>query len=221
MEEFRGVNVKTAISFIEKHGILLVFPIDNRKEPRSLWSCFFPRSEMRWEWDDGGDDRVAKLWHLREQLSSSGQVIYAKWFRGRATVLSREVFTAMLSAVGSSRKPHDGLTPQALEVLGALELDSPMSTKELKLATDLRGKFHERAYERAMKELWSRLLIVGCGERDDGAFPSLLLGSTQLIFEELWQESLKMSAAGGIAILKSKLPGDSLFLKYFLKLYKT
>ncbi len=37
-----------------------------------------------------------------------------------------------------------------------------------------------------MKELWSRLLIMGVGEVDDGAFPSLNMSATRLRFEDLW-----------------------------------
>lgn len=40
---------------------------------------------MHWEWDDAGDKRVADLWHLREELSRSGErVVYTKWFQNRA-----------------------------------------------------------------------------------------------------------------------------------------
>jgi hypothetical protein len=58
------VTLAIAVALIEKIGILLVYPIENKKEPQSLWSEFFPRTAMRWEWDLNGDDRVVKLWHL-------------------------------------------------------------------------------------------------------------------------------------------------------------
>src|SRR5262245_39894917 len=86
-----------AIHAIQRHGMLLVFPIDNAREPKSLWSVFYPRAKMRWEWDENGDDRVSRLWHLREELSRSGRVVYGKWFRGRATFFSRDLFRALLS----------------------------------------------------------------------------------------------------------------------------
>src|SRR5205809_926272 len=96
------MKISSAVSAIEKNGILLVYPIDNRKEPPSLWSSFFPKSQMRWEWDTGGDHRVADLWRLREELSRSGKVVYAKWYRGRATFFSKQVFTWMLALLESS-----------------------------------------------------------------------------------------------------------------------
>jgi hypothetical protein len=37
-----------------------------------------------------------------------------------------------------------------------------------------------------MKALWSRLLVVGIGEVPDGAFPSLAVAATELMFEDAW-----------------------------------
>ncbi|MDB5037548.1 MAG: hypothetical protein JWQ35_1076 [Bacteriovoracaceae bacterium] len=90
------MNFRSAVSAVNKAGSLLVFPIKNQREPASLWSEFFPKSVMRWEWDQDGDSRVADLWHFREKLSSSGKVVYSKWFRGRATLFSRELLPSFL-----------------------------------------------------------------------------------------------------------------------------
>ena len=169
--------------------MLLVFPLQNQKEPKSIWSHFFPRSQMRWEWNDNGDNRVADLWHLREELSRSNRVVYSKWFRGRATFFSREVFVALLADIERRLPCPRGLTPEAWRILSLLNESSPQSTKQLKRGAQLEGKFLEPTYQKATQELWQRLLIVGHGEVDDGAFPSLAVGSTQLLFEDLWKKA--------------------------------
>ena len=184
-----AVKVETAIAKIEKRGILLVFPITNRAEPRSLWSELHPRVTMRWEWDESGDGRVVELWRIRERLARSGDVVYAKWFRGRATLFALPVFRGMLSMLQIAGDLTFGLSPQAKKLLDILEDDSPQSTKALRGNADLQGRANEAIYTRALKELWSRLLIVGAGEVDDGAFPSLAIGATRLLFEDLWLES--------------------------------
>src|SRR5687768_18617515 len=125
------MNRRSAISAIEKHGLVLVFPIDNRREPHSLWYHFFPRSQMRWEWDEDGDSRVAELWHLREELSRSGKVVYVKWFRHRATFFSKEMFSAMLASYSRLAPPPRHLSPEARQCLAALDESSPLSTKQL------------------------------------------------------------------------------------------
>jgi hypothetical protein len=211
------MNKKGAIEAIRKHGALLVFPINNRKEPLSIWAHFFPRSEMKWEWDEEGDDRVADLWHLRTELSRSGKVVYTKWYQGRATFFSREVFTGLLRLLESAREPHAGLGEEARRILEVLEFDSPISTKELKRATDLRGRDLESTFQRGMKELWNRFLIVGFGEVEDGAFPSLAVGATRLIFEDLWEASLAISEEEARAIVGKKLVSGSKFAAYLEK----
>ena len=206
------MDLRSAVSKVNKRGMLLVFPINNKKEPASLWAEFFPRKEMRWEWDEGGDNKVGELWHLREQLSTSGKVVYSKWFRGRATVTSFELFRAMVRILA-----HDDgrMSFQAREQIDLLLEDSPLSTKQLKKLADLQGKDNERVYTASQKELWSRLLIVGFGEVDEGAFPSLAIGATQVIFEDLWRDGHALKEAEAREIIDKYLPGGSLFRKYF------
>lgn len=200
------MNSKKAISAIEKYGALLVYPIHNQKDPASLWSVFFPRTQMRWEWDQNGDTRVSDLWTLRMNLSRSGKVVYTKWYQGRATFFSKEIFVALLSVMGSTRGGHPELTPEARQILDLLRSDSPLSTKLIKRLTDLRGRALESLFQKALKQLWNRLLIVGFGEVDDGAFPSLAIGTTQLLFEDLWEKARETNPTDAMFLLEQKLP---------------
>jgi hypothetical protein len=205
------VNKRSAIAAVERLGACLVFPLDNHAEPPSLWSHFHPRTKMRWEWDAGGDNRVPELWHLRSELSSSGQVAYVKWFRGRATLLSLPLFSALVRLVAMDEEL--GLGPEARRLYQCYEEQSPLSTKEVKAQAELQGKLNERAYERGMKELWSRLLVVGCGEQDDGAFPSLLVGASKWLLESAWRTGRAMPLAEAEAVRDRFLPKGSLFRK--------
>lgn len=209
------MNQRSAISRINKNGVLLVFPINNAKEPHSLWSEFHPRTKMKWEWDDEGDNKVAEMWMLMKRLSDCDQVVYSKWFRGRATFFSRELFAAMLSLYMQQEELTNGLSRTAREILDALESDSPLSTKELKKITELQGRLNEPMYSRAMKELFSKLLIVAYGEVDDGAFPSLAVGATKLIYEDLWLAAQQMDIKEAQAILDRKVPPGTKVRKFF------
>lgn len=209
-----SMDVRGAVAKINKRGILLVYPVQNRREPPSLWTELHPRSEMRWEWDDGSDSRVAALWHLREQISKSGKAVYAKWYQSRATFFSKALFPQVLSALGA----HEGhLSPAARGVLRVLEEDSPLSTKELKRRTGLVGKRFEKEYDKALKELWRGLFIVGWGEVDDGAFPSLNMGATSLLFDALWSEAQGLDRKAAEATVAQELGADSLFFKFLQK----
>jgi len=180
------VSVGRARKIVDRLGIALVYPIPKRPEIPSLWSQLYPKSAMSWSWDADADPRVAEVWQLREALARSGEVAYAKWFRGRATLFSLPVFHALLGAIARVGDPRLGLSSDALAILEALHERSPLSTKELRSAVGLKGREHERAFTAAMKALWERLLVVGVGEVDDGAFPSLAVAATELMFEDLW-----------------------------------
>jgi hypothetical protein len=181
-------NKALARSAIEQTGALLVYPLANREDPPSLWRVLHPRVAMRWAWDQGADDRVIKLWQLREELAREKQVVYGKWYRGRAVFFSKALFVSMLAV---TQKLEEPLSDEASELLALLLSDSPQSTKQLRREAGLSGRASEHVWTRAMRELWERLLIVGVGEVDDGAFPSLAVGATRAIFEDLWEQALE------------------------------
>lgn len=214
-------NLRSAISAINKHGVLLVFPHNNKPEPLSLWRYFYPRSRMNWEWSDKGDNRVPIIWHLREALSRSGKVVYTKWFQGRATFVSFDLFTALLSHVVALHDPRIGLNPAALNILKALEEDSPLATRELRMYSDLSGKENESQFNKGIKELWNRLLIVGYGEKEEGGFPSLAVGATRLIFEELWDNACTLQVSKRDNIIETFLPKLSIWHKRYVKFQKS
>lgn len=193
-----------AIQLVNQHAALLVFPIKNKKEPLSLWKCLYPRSEMRWEWDQEGDDRVADLWHLRAQLAESRKVVYSKWYQNRATLLRLDLLPSLLVALNRDDR---AMYEQIVE-------SSPISTKELKKRLDLKGSSHEAAFQRSLQNLFRRLLIVGTGEVEDGAFPSLAVGATKFIFEEEWQRALKLSGSHATQEIEHAFEDAPLFWKY-------
>ena len=213
-----------AVKLLNQHGILLVFPVNNDPNPNSLWHCLHPRSPMKWEWDSDGDRRVAKLWHTRAELAQSSEVVYSKWYKGRATFFSKDCFKALLAGrlfrgnfVGRSaldtRRLESQLSPLARDLLSHLHDSSPLSTKQLKAAADLKGRANERRWNRALKELWTDGWIVGFGEVDDGAFPSLAIGATSLLFEDLWREAMELSLGEAATIFEETLDLKSKFWK--------
>ncbi len=214
------MTVAKALHFMKNRGMLLVFPQANRKEPASLWAEFFPRTKMRWEWDETGDNRVGELWMLRERLSLSRKVVYSKWFRQRATLIAIDLFPALLKLANPDFPEVRGLSLNAREILDLLDEDSPLSTKQLKKLTGLQGRASEATYQRALKELWDRFLIVAYGEVDEGAFPSLAIGSTRVIFENLWGEAISFSTAEASAVVNERMPEDTSFRKYWQTLNK-
>lgn len=208
-------TVSAAKRHIERHGVLLLFPVDNRPEPMSLWSCFFPGVKMDWDWSEDGDGRVAELWHLREALSRQDDVAYTKWYRSRATFVSAEIFIALLNEVSPRDPDGYNMGIEARVILEVLEGDSPLPTKRLRNFCELEGKQFEREFNRGMRELWSRLLVVGQGEVEEGGFPSLAVGATRLLFEEFWDQARSLGSAEARRLIESKIDQRSLLGKNY------
>ena len=175
---------------------------------------------MVWDWNDEGDEHVWKMWQLMKQLSDCREVVYSKWYQGRATFFSPELFTVMLATRRSHQIARHELSETAHVLFEVLENNSPLSTKQLKEFTDLRGRANEAAYSRGMKELFQNLMIVGFGEVDDGAFPSLAVGATELLFEDLWRDGRELSKESASRTLNRLMPLGSLFRRQFDKTLK-
>lgn len=206
-----------AIDRINTKGVLLVYPIKNQPEPASLWSEFYPRSKMDWSWDSDADGRVSQMWGLMKSLSDSGHVVYSKWYRGRATFFSKELFANLLAL---TRPSTSGRWPSsASDIFEVLSSDSPQSTKVLKRATGLTGKDFSAEFDRSMRFLYQNFLLVTFGEVDDGAFPSAAVGTTPLLFESVWEKSKGIPRDQALKVVNSYLPPQSAVGKFFDKLH--
>lgn len=214
-------KMSDAIKAINRNGVLLVFPNNNKPTPKSIWSEFYPKTKLKWEWDDNGDQKVFKMWQLMKELSTCKDVVYSKWQSGRATFFSRELFVALIAVLKNEAPLTFKLSVQAKALLTELESDSPLSTRDLKKLTGLQGKDNEGSYNRGMRELFSRFLIVGFGEVDDGAFPSLAVGATQHIYEDLWLEATELDLESAQERVDQLMPMGTEFRKYFEKVRST
>ena len=172
---------------------------------------------MIWDWNEDSDHRVGDMWQMMKRLSDCREVVYSKWYQGRATFFSQDLFIAMLALRQTHRTARHELSGTARHIFEVLENNSPLSTKQLKEFTDLQGRHNEAAYTRGMKELFQRLLIVGFGEVEDGAFPSLAVGATELLFEDLWKESAGLSAEKAKRTIDQLMPEKSHFRRYYEK----
>lgn len=170
---------------------------------------------MIWEWNEDSDDRIGDMWLLMKKLSDSRDVVYSKWYQGRATFFSRDLFRALLALY----LPEDQvpLARTSMNLLECLESDSPLSTKQLKKLTDLQGRDNESEYNRGLKTLFQKFLIVGFGEVEDGAFPSLAVGATRILYEDLWIESRELSPKEAQVTVNKYMPLGSLTRKFLDK----
>jgi len=217
----RATPFYRSIDEIESKGITLVFPAKNRSDVFSLWKTFYPRTPLRWEWSDDGDDKVFKMWQLMKELSDCEQVVYSKWYQGRATFFSRSLFSALLRFSQDQPKAFIDQPEGVRALMDCLEEDSPLSTKELKARSGLKGQSFAAVYNRSIKWCFLRFLVVGFGEVEDGAFPSLLIGSTRLIYEDLVHQAGEMSQEESLKIIDRYMPKGSSFRRQLDRIFVT
>lgn len=203
------------IQIINEEGCVLVYPINNKPNPKSVWSALTPRKKMVWDWNDEGGDQIVKLWHIKIELSLSREVIYLKWYSNRAVFMSKEVFIHLLAFLNENPK---NLSRSAQTALEHLLMDSPQSTRVLKQNLELVGRDNETRYNKTLRELWDRLLIVAYGETEDSSFPSLNMAATETLFENEWNLAQDISPKKAETFLIQKLGPDNLFLKYAQKI---
>ncbi len=220
-------KLKKQIDMINQHHCLMVFPIKNKPDIMSLWKALYPKTTMRWEWTEDADNRVVQLWHSREQLSKSGEVVYSKWFQNRATFFSKKLFVQLL-AYFETAKTYDmilnGNKNQSRNmrlILEALDMDSPISTKQVKEACELQGRLNEPAFNKTTKYLWQNLCLIAFGEINDSSFPSLGYASPKILFEDLWLESQKISVATAEKEIVLLLKSQPEVLKWLGKIKKS
>jgi hypothetical protein len=179
-------HLQGALEFIEREGRVAVFPEKNKKKKGaivSLWELFYPRTKMSWEWDDSADNRVVKLWWLKNEIARTQQVLYGRFFGNRPVYVSKKEASKILATI----KPKP-LSPLAREILARLEDNSPQ-TKRM-LARALRDEGWEPSkgeFERALLDLQKNFQIVSLGdsEREAGPMPSSEYAAISLIFPDL------------------------------------
>jgi len=209
-----------ALAAINEQHVQLVYPIKNAREPRSLWHSLHPRSAMRWDWSEDADQRVVDLWHLKDDLCLGREVVYAKWFRGRATFFSRAIFVPILALLGPTRAEALRRDANASRLYDELLENSPQTPRRLRQAADLSGSDSRSEYERGVKLLWEQLVIVGTGEVDEGQFPALAMGATRHIHEDLWEEAHGMEPRDAQERLRRLLPAASPFSRFLYRLMR-
>lgn len=212
--------IEKSIEKINQKKLLLVFPITNKQDPPSLWFQLFPRVPMDWNWSEDGDNRVVQMWQLMKTLSDCRRVIYSKWYQNRATFFSNDFFTHMLAYQKHTLHSHIEWTSTEKLLLEILRNNSPMSTKELKAESGLKGKLFEAEYTRSLKKLFLHQYIVAYGEVEDGAFPSLAIGATETLYEEEWLAADAISLKDCELEMRRVAKSSAAFQNYFKKQLK-
>lgn len=154
---------KQALRFIEHAGFCVLFPVNNVPLP-SLYFAVAKRLPARW------GKHAELIWSWRESLTEKRSAFYAKYFKGRATFISRKFlpyFVAMhqYSAASEPERLYaDGrISADARFLWETLQKHGAMPTLELRHACDLVTKQGNVRFKKAILELQHLLIVSHAG----------------------------------------------------------
>lgn len=158
------------LDFINQQGVVSVFPSKSRKAPLSLFKFLHPRSEFSWVWDEHGDDKVVKLWWLKNEIAATRKVLYGRFFTGQPVFVSLQ--QAKILQANAQRRHLGALETYILE---QLNLSSPQTLRMLKRQAKHEGvEFLRSDWQRALLGLQKQFLVSSLGDstRENGPMPS-------------------------------------------------
>jgi hypothetical protein len=173
----RVSTLAEARKFIDATGFCMLFPVNNVPLPSLYWMV-----TRRGPDDDFVFDKYfERIWHWKDELPRRRRACYAKYFRGRGTLISLQqlpYFLAMRETVVApgdhARFYADGrIRDDARVIWRALEEHGPLATLELRHLSHMETKAGNVRFKRAMSDLQMLLVVVHFGsEQETGAWAS-------------------------------------------------
>jgi hypothetical protein len=173
----RVETLAEARQFIDATGFCMLFPVNNVPLPSLYWMV-----TRRGPDDDFVFDKYfERIWQWKDELPRRRGACYAKYFRGRGTLISFQqlpYFLAMRETVAApgdhARLYADGrICDDARVIWKALEEHGPLATLELRHLSHMETKAGNVRFKRAMLDLQMLLVVVHFGtEQETGAWAS-------------------------------------------------
>jgi hypothetical protein len=121
------------------------------------------------------DEETGKVWLLRGRLAQLGEAWYGEWLRRKGTFVAVALLPAALRWLGTPADEQGGValagaaSPEARSLFEALLVEGPLSSVELRRATDLTGAERTATFSRALTALRRRMLITTYGVEGGGS----------------------------------------------------
>lgn len=182
----RVASLTDARKYVDALGFCVLFPVKGVALPSLHWAVT-GRAKLVF------DQQFAKLWGWKDELPRRRRAVYAKFFRGRGTLISLEHlphFLAMhetaTSAGDHARFYSDGrIRDDARVIWEALAENGPLATLELRHLCRMERKPGNARFKRAIAELQRLLVVIHFGaEKETGAWESNRFELTSRVFPE-------------------------------------
>jgi len=163
-------RLRSCLEFIQREGVVSVFPAKGKRALPSLFRFLHPRSSFSWVWDENGDDKVVKLWWLKNEIAASKKVLYGRFFTNQPVFVAFARAKELRAQV--QRVPLGELDRYVLELL---EQNSPQTLRMMKRQARLEGRdFLRSEWQKSLLKLQKQFLICSLGDstRESGPMPS-------------------------------------------------
>jgi len=139
MEESMIHTEKEALAFIEKHGLVTLFPIKNSRFP-SLYHSTAGKSR---------EEKFEKAWTWADNLAQQKKIYYGKLVGKQVTLVSLGIFPYMFKLYQNKEE----LNETAKKVLAYLTQHGATSTTNLRKELKLMGKERKSEFTKAIGQL--------------------------------------------------------------------
>jgi hypothetical protein len=185
----RVTTLADAVKFIDAAGFCTLFPVTNVPLP-SLYYAVTGRDAA-----DGVifDEQFLKIWDWKDELPRRKRALYAKYFRGKGTFVSRRQLPYFLSMRETAAAPGDHerfyregrIHDDARSIWHALAEHGPLATLELRHACKMETVAGNVRFKRAILDLQCLLVVSHFGsEQETGAWASGRYELTSRAFSE-------------------------------------
>jgi hypothetical protein len=173
----RILSLAEAVKFIDAAGYCMLFPVKNTPLPSLYYAVTRRGLHGKWKWDKYS----SMVWRWKDELPRRRRAFYAKYFRGRGTLISLQLLPHFLAMRESAVAPGDyerfysegRIREDARVIWEALEEHGPLATLELRNACKMDTQAGNVRFKRAILELQCMLIVVHFGaEQETNAWAS-------------------------------------------------
>jgi hypothetical protein len=162
-----------AVKYIDAAGYCMLFPVTNVPLPSLYYAVARrnPHEKMIW------DKYSMMVWRWKDELPRRRRAYYAKYFRGRGTLISLRQLPNFLAVQDAPTSPGDHdrfysdgrIGADARVIWEALDEHGPLATLELRHACKMDSKAGNVRFKRAILELQRQLIAVHFGAEQETA----------------------------------------------------
>ena len=169
----RVLTLAEAVKYINATGYCMLYPVGNVPLPSLYYAITHRNPHTDFVWDKYS----VMLWRWKDELPRRRRAFYAKYFRGRGTLISLKMLPyflavreAVVTAGDHERFYADGrIHEDARVVWEALEEHGPLATLELRHACKMDTKAGNLRFKRAILDLQCLLVVVHFGAEQETA----------------------------------------------------